>query len=324
MVRIEDQLGRRFEKLRVSLLNSCNFACEYCTLETIDTDIYNNLQWAKNEDILPVSQILQLILAVHAINPLKSIRLTGGEPLLYPHLPFLIAELKKAGINDLRLTTNGFYLAGRIEKLKASGLNSINISIDAIQPEVLRKISRHRNAEKVFEGIDAALKSELNVKLNMVVMKGRNENEILPLLEYAAHKEIKIRYLELMQMGHLYHTQNPFFFSEKEILTTIKKQYPIRQLPRRASETARYWSAGANRVFGIIANESTPFCHDCNRLRMDSRGVFYGCLSNSRGKPFQTYLNNQQKLADELKQLLLLKQPVRFKGSKLSMRNIGG
>lgn len=324
MVKVEDHLGRKFEKLRVSLLNSCNFSCEYCTAESIGVEYPSEQHLVNKEEILPVHEILKLILAVHEINPLRSIRLTGGEPLLYPHLAHLIEQLNKAGIEDLRLTTNGYYLAERIEKLKMAGLKSINISIDAIQPETLHKISRNSNAEKVFEGIDAAIESGLNVKLNAVIMRGRNEKEILPLLEFAAEKGVKIRYLELMKMGHLYHVQNPFFFSEKEILQTINTRYEVQELPRKDKETARYWSADGNRIFGIIANESTPFCHDCNRLRMDSRGVFYGCLSNSNGMALQPFINSKPNLSTQLKKLLLLKQPVRFKGSELSMRNIGG
>lgn len=325
MVKIEDRLGRKFEKLRVSLLNSCNLACEYCTSGNYNPSGSNNdLQSISNERVLPVTQIVEMILKIHEINPLKSIRLTGGEPLLYPHLAFLIEQLNIAGIEDIRLTTNGCYLASRIEKLKAAGLKSINVSIDAIHPEIMQRISRNQNAVEVFNGIDAAIDSGLNVKLNAVIMSGRNEQEILPLLEFAAQKGIKIRFLELMKMGHLYHAENPFFFSEREILKTIQSKYSIKELPRKTSETARYWSAGGKRIFGIIANESTPFCHDCNRLRMDSRGVFYGCLSNSKGEQLRPYMNDKEQLAGQLKELLLLKQPVKFKGSELSMRNIGG
>jgi cyclic pyranopterin phosphate synthase len=155
-------------------------------------------------------------------------------------------------------------------------------------------------------------------------MRGKNDSQIVPLLDYAAEIGVKIRYLELMKMGHLYEGQNDLFFSEAEILETIGKQYEISELPRKQSETARYWTAGENRVFGIIANESTPFCHDCNRLRMDSRGYFYGCLSNANGEKLAPYLHDQELLTNKLRQLLLLKQPVKFRGSQLSMRNIGG
>lgn len=322
MMKIEDNLGRKFEKLRISLLNTCNFSCVYCVSEEL-TDL-NGHSVLKKEEQLGLSEFVQQIEAIHRLNPLKSVRLTGGEPLLYRDLIPLIREIKKLGIDDIRLTTNAYYLKGHADKLFDAGLKSVNISVDAINPEVFNRIARFGNTKRVFEGIESAAQSGMKVKLNTVVMRGKNENEIVPLLDYAASLGVKIRYLELMKMGHLYHSNNGHFFSEKEILETIQNKYSIEQLPRVQSETARYWKASNGGTFGIIANESTPFCHDCNRLRMDSNGKFYGCLSNSRGEKLTPYLADDEKLAGKLKELLLLKQPVRFHGSELSMRNIGG
>ena len=324
MTEIKDKLGRRFEKLRVSLLNTCNFSCTYCVSDSPDSiTLADNTSNNSNEQ-LPIADFVKLIAAVHQITKLKSIRLTGGEPLLYADLIPLIERIQTIGIDDIRLTTNAYYLKGKAKKLKDAGLKSINISVDAMDIELFKQISRHNNPSRVFEGVEAALEADLQVKLNTVVMRGQNESQIIPLLNYASSLGIKVRYLELMKMGHLYQGQNKFFYSEKEILETIQQQYTVAQLPRKQSETARYWSAGENRVFGIIANESTPFCHDCNRLRMDSRGYFFGCLSNSHGEKLAPFLNDKDQLVRKLKQLLLMKQPVKFKGSELSMRNIGG
>jgi cyclic pyranopterin phosphate synthase len=236
----------------------------------------------------------------------------------------LIEKIRLIGIDDIRLTTNGYYLKQTARQLKEAGLRSINVSLDAIDVDVMKRTARHKTPQKALEGIEAALQEGLQVKLNAVIMRGQNESQIIPLLEYASKKSIKIRYLELMKMGHLYEKQNEAFFSEQEILETISGKYAISQLPRKASETARYWSAGDNRIFGIIANESTPFCHDCNRLRMDSRGYFFGCLSNAHGEKLAPYIPNEKLLIQKLGQLLLLKQTVKFHGSTLSMRNIGG
>ena len=127
-----------------------------------------------------------------------------------------------------------------------------------------------------------------------------------------------------MKMGHLYHSENGLFFSEKEILSIIQEKYGIEKIQREYASTAHYWRTSKGGVFGIIANESTPFCHDCNRLRMDSNGYFYGCLSNSHGEKLAPYIHNDFLLTEKLKELLHLKQPVKFHGSELSMRNIGG
>ncbi|MBK6283159.1 MAG: radical SAM protein [Draconibacterium sp.] len=324
MIRIEDKLGRRFEKLRISLLNSCNFSCVYCVSED-----FGNIQPETTfkpiaEEQLSIEDFTRLINGVHRLSGLKSIRLTGGEPLLFRNLIPLIQQIQKIGIPDIRLTTNAYYLKESAKRLFEAGLTSVNISVDAIDLYVFNKISRHPNTSRVFQGIEAAINAGLNVKLNAVIMRGKNDSQIIPLLDYATVKGVKIRFLELMKMGHLYHAENGLFFSEKEILSIIQKKYGIERIQREFASTANYWRTSGGGTFGIIANESTPFCHDCNRLRMDSNGYFYGCLSNSHGEKLSPYLHNDFLLAEKLKELLLLKQPVKFHGSELSMRNIGG
>ena len=324
MVKIEDYLGRRFEKLRISLLNSCNFSCVYCVSEDIgDISAVTPLR-SDTEQQLSLTEFTKLIEAVNRLTNLKSIRLTGGEPLLYPDLFPLINNIQTIGIKDIRLTTNAFYLKEIALKLFSAGVKSVNISVDAIDQDIFSKIAHHSNTARVFEGIESAVKTGLNVKLNAVIMRGKNESQIIPLLDYACSLGIKIRFLELMKMGHLYHSKNNLFFSEEEILSTIRERYDIAELPREHAATAHYWRTSNDGVFGIIANESTPFCHDCNRLRMDSKGYFFGCLSNSNGEKLAPYLHDDRLLTEKLKGLLRLKQPVKFRGSELSMINIGG
>lgn len=324
MIELEDSRGRRFEKLRISLLNSCNFSCVYCVSENFTNTSADEWSMAANEQPLTPDEIVNLIGAVHRLTSLKSIRLTGGEPLLYANLFYLIRRIREIGISDIRLTTNAYYLKERAEKLFAAGVKSVNISIDAVDQEVFNSISRHPNTARVFAGIEAAVRAGMNVKLNAVIMRGKNDSQIVPLLDYATALGVKIRFLELMKMGHLYHSENGLFFPEEEILAAIRAKYAIEIIPREKGETAHYWRASNGGVFGIIANESTPFCHDCNRLRMDSNGIFYGCLSNAHGEKLAPYIADSELLAGKLSGLLRLKQPVRFHGSELSMRNIGG
>ncbi|WP_340112585.1 GTP 3',8-cyclase MoaA [Maribellus mangrovi] len=324
MTKIEDRIGRRFEKLRISLLNTCNFSCVYCVSEDAnDIPAVFSTNSIKEQPLTP-DEFNRIISEIHSLNPLKSIRLTGGEPLLYRDLYTLIKNIRSIGINDIRLTTNAYYLKEKAIKLSEAGVKSVNISVDAIDRELFKRISRHPDPSRVFAGIEAAVKAGLNVKLNAVIMRGENDSQIIPLLDYATELGIKIRFLELMKMGHLYESKNGHFFSEAEILETIKEKYAIEKLPRKHAETANYWRTSNRGIFGIIANESTPFCHDCNRLRMDSNGIFYGCLSNAHGEKLAPHLHDKDQLTEKLKGLLLLKQPVRFHGSELSMRNIGG
>lgn len=324
MVKIEDQLGRRFEKLRISLLNTCNFSCVYCVSEENGGMPAISATMAPAGQQLSPDELITLITAVHRLTPLKSIRLTGGEPLMYPYLYQLIGHIQTLGISDIRLTTNAFYLPGNARRLFDAGVGSVNISVDAIDPLIFNQIARYQNTARVFKGIDAAVKAGMQVKLNAVIMRGKNDSQIIPLLEYATELGVKIRFLELMKMGHLYHAENGLFFSQKEMLATIQEKYRVEALPREYAATANYWRASNGGTFGIIANESAPFCRDCNRLRMDSRGYFYGCLSNSRGEKMAPYIHDESLLTEKLQGLLRLKQPVKFRGSELSMRNIGG
>ncbi|MCE9499442.1 MAG: molybdenum cofactor biosynthesis protein MoeA, partial [Leptospira sp.] len=154
---------------------------------------------------------------------------------------------------------------------------------------------------------------------------GENHGEIVPLLQFAGDRKIPIRFLELMKMGHLHGSNNDKLYTEIEILSDIDSNFgPIRKLDRKKSSTANYWETGNGFVFGIIANESSPFCSDCNRLRIDHRGNLYGCLSSPKGYPLLSVLKTGMDITPVLYQALQQKQKVRFTGSDLSMKAIGG
>jgi cyclic pyranopterin phosphate synthase len=183
-------------------------------------------------------------------------------------------------------------------------------------------MSRRSGINRIFAGIDAALKVGIDVKLNSVIMKGLNDSQILPLLNYAFKKGITIRFLEIMAMGHLYGTSDSSFFSQEEMLSEIGKQYNFNRLPRKSSSTANYWITDEGFKFGIVANETEPFCGDCNRLRLDSYGNIYGCLSSNH--PISIKDSSDKGLVDSLQLALKQKQAIRFAGSELSMMHIGG
>ena len=324
--KITDRFGRKFEKLRVSLINECNFACTYCVNEDPEKKDHfrEPATMGSGQTRLNTDEFIQSIALVHEVLELKSIRLTGGEPLLYPDLENIIRKIKVLGINDIRLTTNAYYLKTKAASLKAAGLQAINISLDAVDEEVFLEMSGNSRMQRVLDGIDAALEAGLSVKLNAVIMKGKNENQILPLLEYAGKKGIVIRYLELMKMGHLYNNMDGSFFSQQEILDLIQTKYPIAEIERKKSATSNYWEAKGAGTFGIIANESVPFCGDCNRLRMDSYGNFYGCISSNVGIPLLKKSGDRNEVIDSLKRLMSYKQSHHFKGNEMTMRYIGG
>jgi cyclic pyranopterin phosphate synthase len=320
MQAIEDKYGRRFKTLRVSLLHHCNLGCVYCVA---GDDELKQANVSGKADALPGSQLLETISRLHTQLQLDTVRLTGGEPLLYPGLNELVRGIKAIGIPRIRMTTNGFLLERLALPLKEAGMQSINVSLDAISEDVFFRMSRRHSPDRIIRGIDAALAAGLAVKINTVVMKGINDSQILPLLELASSRGCTIRFLEVMAMGHLHDQADRYLLTRDEILDHITSRYTVTPLDRSPSATARYWKTEEGPVFGIIANESEPFCRDCNRLRLDSSGNVYGCLSSNH--PIALGLGESPaEWGRKLQQALEQKQPVRFTGSALSMLHIGG
>lgn len=318
MSAIKDKYGRTFRTLRVSLLQHCNLGCVYCVAGEDELKQANASQGS-----LPVDELLSIIGRLRESLPLETVRLTGGEPLLYPGLLPLIRGIRTMGIPAVRLTTNGFLLERLALPLKEAGLDTLNVSLDAIDEEVYFRMSRRHSVTRIIGGIDAAIAAGLKVKINTVVMKGMNDSQLLPLLEFAFARGVRIRFLEVMAMGHLHDHAGRYLVTQEEILQIIGNRYRLIPQPRAVAATARYWNTEEGHSFGIIANESEPFCSDCDRLRLDSSGHIYGCLSSNQ--PIGLGLAETATDWDgKLEQALAQKQPLRFVGSDLSMLRIGG
>ena len=318
---ITDSFGRTFKTLRISLINTCNFGCVYCVAD--DHELIENRQLLK-DNALPSDVLLHLINLLNTKLHFKNIRLTGGEPLLYKDINSLIKNIKtQTGIDDIKLTTNGYLLEGMAQSLKDAGLSHINLSLDALNEEVFQKISRRKKLQRILNGLEKAIELGFKLKINAVIMKGLNESEILPLFEFAKSKNIPIRFLELMKMGYLFNHNDNRFYSQDDILKTINNKYEFNQLERKAHATANEWITDDGYVFGVIANETMPFCSDCDRLRLDNFGNIYGCLSSNL--PIHLTINEtSESLEEKLIEALSHKQAIKFLGSDLSMLSIGG
>jgi cyclic pyranopterin phosphate synthase len=314
MQEITDIYNRNFKSLRISLLNRCNLSCTYCTMGEDSITDHTSIE---------VNNLLTIVEKLHSVLGLETVRLTGGEPLLYPHLPEVVKGIIQLGINDIKLTTNGFLLERQAVELKEAGITSINVSLDALDENLFLLMTKRADVSRVLRGIEAALAVGVSVKINSVIMKGINENQILPMLEYAFANKISIRFLELMAMGHLHSNPYEYLFTEEEILNTIATKYSFTKKERKNSSTANYWQTDAGHIFGIIANESEPFCKDCNRLRLDSEGNMYGCLSSNHPISLKN-VELKSELIDKLQQAMKQKQLLKFVGSDLSMLQIGG
>lgn len=245
--------------------------------------------------------------------------------MLYPEiLPLVRMIRQEAKTVFLKLSTNGYLLASRAPALAEAGIRSINVSLDAVEEDVFYSVSRTKGLYKVLEGIRVARECGLEVKVNSVIMKGINENQIVPLFRYGCQNGIPLRYLELMKMGHLHANYKTHFFGIREILGVLRSAgigYVAEGRPPHG--TACYWRTATGYHFGIIANESVPFCHDCNRLRLDSRGNLYGCLSTNRPIPISAIVRDPEQLSQALREALAHKKQ-EFSGSTFSMMQIGG
>jgi cyclic pyranopterin phosphate synthase len=312
-----DSYGRKINKLRVSLGEACNMACTYCVQSIKDH--------VPDPEALSASELLRLVGMLQQHAGIEKVRLTGGEPLLFREVVDFVSGVQAQGIQNIGLTTNGLNLRKLAGPLSKAGLNSVNVSLDSLDPENFRRLGRAGRLERVLSGIEAALESGLQVKLNMVVMRDANDHEVLDLLDYSVSRGVELRYLELMRMGPLYQNQNFPFVSMHEILQRIGERYSWKQVETETDATAqRFWVPGGH--FGIIPNESAPFCSTCSRLRLTSSGRLIGCLSN----PIETSIRHllEQEDPEDLKRLVAqsvsFKQPAQFTGSGLGMSRVGG
>jgi len=314
---LKDKYGREFKTLRVSLLSTCNLGCVYCTMGTEDEITTDRKPQTS------ASVFLDHIGKLHQQLDLKTVRFTGGEPLLYRELPAVIAGVRAMGIENIKMTSNAFLLERMAPALKDAGLQYINVSLDAMDDGSFFAMTRRKQLDRTLKGIETALACGLEVKINAVIMKGKNDDQVLPLLEYAFKHNIKIRFLEVMAMGHLFGHADDYLFSQDEILATIARKYNFTRIDRKSSSTANYWQTDEGHVFGIIANDTEPFCQDCNRLRLDAEGNIHGCLSNNQAIALSGTESDEQ-LQEKLQLAMAQKQDVQFVGSEMSMMYIGG
>ena len=263
-----DSFNRTIDYIRISVTSRCNFRCLYCMPNT-------PFEWEPKENILSYEEMFEFLrLAID--EGIKKIRITGGEPLLRKDLDKFINMLYNYKPSlDLALTTNGYYLPEYAKKLKEAGLKRVNISLDSLKKEVAKKIAQKDMLERVLEGIEEAINVGLKVKLNTVVMKGINDNEILDLIEFAKNKNITIRFIEFMENEKAYPGIKRV--EAKEILKKIAKKYKFDELPKDNS-ASKYFKMEDGYIFGIIEPHNEEFCKSCNRIRLTAEGYLIPCL----------------------------------------------
>lgn len=280
-----DRRDRPLRELRLSLIDRCNFRCPYCMPEAEYPSDHRFLPSAAR---MSLAEILDLV-AIAVDLGVRKLRLTGGEPLLYRDLLPLLAQLRTRWPSlELALTTNGSRLAPLAAALREAGLNRITVSLDALDPQRFATLSGGRGeVVPVLEGLAVAVAAGFAaVKVNCVVMRGVNEDQVLPLIEHFRGSGIELRFIEYMDVG----TRNRWRRSEVVTATELREQiarsHPLLPLPRNSGAVAQRWSlADGTLHLGFVAAISEPFCADCSRARLSADGQFHTCLFSARGTP---------------------------------------
>jgi len=274
---VRDRFGRVKRKLRISLTDRCNFRCPYCMPE--------QPQFMERADRLNRAELARLLRLFVVGLGVTRLRLTGGEPLLRRDLESIIDDtraLKQEGLERISLTTNAALLARRAEALKAAGVDDLNISLDALTPATFSKLSGGRDIKPVLAGITAARDAGIPLKLNAVIIRGINEDEILPLARYAAQEKLPLRYIEFMPLDGRGEWSRDRVVPEADILARLRGEFHVNTLPR-GNDPAAYYELDDGQQVGVIATVTNPFCASCDRLRITADGSLYPCLFAERG-----------------------------------------
>ena len=272
-----DGFGRPLGTLRVSVTDRCNLRCAYCMPET-------EYVWLPRADLLTFEEIDRLV-SIFVSLGVERVRLTGGEPLLRRDLPGLVGRLaRRSGLEERALTTNGVHLAAQAAALRAAGLDRVTVSLDTLDAERFLRLSRSRDLDAVLAGIAAAVSVFGTVKLDTVVIRGENDDELPALVEYAGRVGGEIRFIEYMDVGGATHWSASRVVPRTEIAARLERAFgrmtPIGQ-PRHAPAT-RY-ALPNGQTLGIIASTTQPFCGDCDRARLTADGQLLTCLYATSG-----------------------------------------
>ena len=281
---INDLLGRPLKNLRVSVTDRCNLRCSYCMPEA-------EYVWLPRQDLLQFDEMSALI-DVFAMAGVDKIRITGGEPLLRRDLPELVRMIAaKPAIRDLALTTNGVALADQARALREAGLHRITVSLDTLRPDRFQALTRFNSLPQVLEGIEEARRHFDQVKIDAVVIRGTNDDELVPLLEYAKRLQAELRFIEYMDVGGATLWSAERVMSRQQMLTALGREHgPIAAITEQSSAPADRFRLADGTTFGIISSTTDPFCRTCDRSRLTADGFWYRCLYATSGTDLRTPL----------------------------------
>ena len=317
-----DKNGRKINYIRVSITDRCNLRCIYCMpKEGIDKKEHNEI--IRFEDIIK-------ILKASAFLGIDKVRFTGGEPLILKDIDKLIFETSNIqGIEDIAITTNGIILNSMVEDLKKAGLKRVNISLDSLKDDKFKTITRGGNILDVLQAIEKCIKLGIKpIKINIVLIKGINDDEISDFIYLTKDLPVNIRFIELMPIGEGTNYYDKGFMSSDEVINEYRELVPINN---NISSTARLFKLPNSKgTVGFISPLSCKFCSNCNRIRLTSSGTIKPCLHSEREYDLNNYLDNEISLISELRNIIYnkpaehnLEQDGKSKSTK-KMFEIGG
>ena len=324
-----DGFGRRVEYLRISVTDKCNLRCVYCMPE-------EGLHWLRREQLLSYEEIAQVV-RVMARMGLRRLRITGGEPLVRRDLPALVRLLRAVpGIEDIALSTNAVLLDEQAEELRDAGVDRLNISLDSLRPERLDAISRRPgSAARIFRGLEAAERAGFApLKLNCVVMRGQNDDEVAAFAEATRERPWHVRFIEVMPTGENLEVSRDQYVSAAEILERVSAIGALAPVEGpRGNGPARYYAfAGAAGTVGVITPMSHNYCERCNRMRLTADGQLRPCLFGEQQTDLRTPLRRGEPLEPHIRHTLsvkperhwLVQGSDRGSGGLLALSEVGG
>ncbi|MBY4676837.1 GTP 3',8-cyclase MoaA [Marinobacterium arenosum] len=293
-----DKFGRRVDYVRLSVTDRCDFRCVYCMSE--------DMQFLPKPQVLTLEELYQLAASFVSLG-VRKIRLTGGEPLVRRDVLWLIRQIGQLGC-ELVITSNGSQLSKMAPALREAGVSRINISLDSLNPERFKRLTRTGRLEQVLGGIDAALDAGFErLKLNAVVLKGRNDDEVLDLVDFARDRGLDISFIEEMPLGAITeHDRAEAYCSSDEVRALIEQRYPLQPTTERTAGPSRYYRmADSDSRIGFISPHSHNFCADCNRVRVTVEGRLLLCLGNEHSVDLREVMRRHPGDSERLRQTII-------------------
>lgn len=312
-----DNFGRRVSYVRISITDRCDFRCVYCMDE--------EMTFMPRERLLTLEEIAFLVTAFCELG-VEKVRITGGEPLVRRNVDWLMEQIgalkHTTSLKELNLTTNGSQLPKYAKKLAAAGLDRINISLDSLKADRFRELTRTGELTQVLKGIEAAKQAGFKrIKLNAVIMKGRNDDEIVDLAQFAIENDLDISYIEEMPLGQVSHSRSESFCSSDEVLATLQKHFDLQSSITTTGGPSRYYKvAGTASKIGFISPHSHNFCESCNRVRVTTEGRLLLCLGQEHSMDLRDIIRRHPGDIDQLKQAIIKSMDIKPKGHDFNIK----